>query len=103
MTIHERAAKLFRVAAFLGLFLVWALPMNAQTASTGALAGTVTDPTGAVISNANVTVTSHDTAQVRTATTGSDGSYRISFLPPGIYRVRYEAAVSNPWKFHPQQ
>src|ERR1700722_2298586 len=64
----------------------------AQTAATGALGGTVSDSTGAVIPSATVTVTSVDTGQMRTATTGADGSYRIGLLQPGDYRVRFQAA-----------
>ncbi len=48
----------------------------AQTASTGALAGTVTDPTGAVVAGANVTATNEATAESRSVVSGSDGTYR---------------------------
>jgi hypothetical protein len=64
----------------------------AQSASTGALTGTVMDPSGAVVPNATVTATSLGTDQARTTMTGSDGSYKIGLLPPGNYRVRFEAA-----------
>ena len=57
--------------------------LRAQTAGTGALTGTVTDSTGAVVPNATVTVTSADTGQVRTATTGADGNYEVNLLTPG--------------------
>jgi len=63
----------------------------AQTASTGALAGTVRDASGAVIPNATVTATSVDTGQARTTMTGTEGTYRFALLPPGNYRVRIEA------------
>ena len=46
-----------------------------QTAGTGALTGTVKDPSGAVVPNATVTATSADTGQVRTTMTGADGTY----------------------------
>jgi hypothetical protein len=46
--------------------------LTAQTAGTGALIGTITDSTGAVVPNATVTATSVDTGQARTSTTGSD-------------------------------
>jgi hypothetical protein len=73
------------------LFPVLASSLAAQTSATGALTGTVTDPTGAVISNVAVTATNTGTGQARTATTGADGTYRIGLLPPGIYRVQFEA------------
>ncbi len=64
----------------------------AQTAGTGALTGTVTDPTGAVIPNVTVTATNADTGQERTATTSAAGAYTISLLPPGTYRVKFAAS-----------
>ena len=65
--------------------------LHAQTSNTGALTGTVTDPSGGVIVGATVTVTNLATGQMRTATTGSSGGYQISLLPPGNYSVRFEA------------
>ena len=70
--------------------------LMAQTASTGALTGTVRDPSGAVIPNATVTATSLDTGQARTAMTGTDGAYRVALLPPGNYRIRIEAGGFKP-------
>jgi Carboxypeptidase regulatory-like domain/TonB-dependent Receptor Plug Domain len=66
-------------------------PALAQSASTGALAGTVTDPSGGVIAGADVTATSLATGQVRAATTDANGSYKFSLLPPGNYSVRFSA------------
>lgn len=71
--------------------LVVAPSLMAQTASTGALRGTVTDASGAAVPNATVTATSADMGQSRTATTGEDGVYTITLLPPGNYRVKFEA------------
>ena len=62
-----------------------------QTAATGALTGTVTDPTGALIPNATVTLTSAATAQIRTTTAGGDGAYRFVLLPPGTYSIKFDA------------
>src|SRR5665213_2681343 len=74
------------------LILLWVPSMLlAQSAGTGALTGTITDPTGAVVPNVTVTLISADTNQVRTAMTGADGSYKFSLLPPGTYRVRFAA------------
>ena len=72
-------------------FLTMAPRLMAQTSSTGALTGRVTDPSGAVVPNATVTATSVDTAQVRTSMTGADGTYKFALLPPGDYRVKMEA------------
>ena len=70
--------------------------LGAQTAGTGALTGTIKDPSGAVIPNATVTATSLDTGAARTATTGADGTYKFNLLPPGNYKVRIEASGFKP-------
>ena len=63
----------------------------AQTSTTGSLTGTVTDPSGAVISGATVTITDNATGAVRTATTDANGGYKFSLLPPGNYDVKFSA------------
>ncbi|MGH9688280.1 MAG: carboxypeptidase regulatory-like domain-containing protein [Candidatus Acidiferrales bacterium] len=65
---------------------------HAQSAGTGAIAGTVTDPSGAAVSGAKVTLTSLATGQARTATTGQNGDYRFSLLPPGDYKIDFSAS-----------
>lgn len=67
-------------------------PVLAQSASTGALEGTVTDPSGGVITGATVTATNLATGQSRSATTDGNGSYRFSLLPPGNYDVKFSAS-----------
>jgi Carboxypeptidase regulatory-like domain len=67
------------------------LPM-AQMAGTAALMGTVADTSGAVVANVTVTLTSLDNGQARSVVTGKDGTYRLDLLPPGNYRVKFEAA-----------
>jgi len=52
--------------------------------------GTVTDPTGAVIAEAQVTVSSINTGLKRAALTDANGQYHLAGLPPGMYRVRAE-------------
>lgn len=58
---------------------------------TGQISGTVTDPNGAVVPGATVTVTNKGTNLVRGATTNSEGSYSIALLPPGTYSVEVKA------------
>src|SRR5437879_13323156 len=74
--------------------------LRAQTAGTGALTGTVKDPSGAVITNATVTATSLDTGQARTTTTATEGTYKVNLLQPGNYRVRIEAGDITPMEVH---
>src|SRR5215467_577481 len=52
--------------------------------------GTITDPTGAVIAGARVTVSSVSTGLKRVALTDINGQYHVAGLPPGIYSVRTE-------------
>lgn len=83
-----RAAAIVIVIGF--MFAVWLLGARhaaAQTAGTGALGGTITDPSGALVPGAKVQVTSRASAEVRTAQSGSDGGYRLPLLPPGSYSV----------------
>lgn len=72
-------------------FLGFASVALAQSAGTAGLTGTITDPTGAVVPGVTVTATNTDTNQARTATTGADGTYKFTLLPPGNYRLRFTA------------
>jgi hypothetical protein len=68
-------------------------PLFAQTTiSTGSIVGTVTDPSGAVVSGAKVTITNKGTGQVVTTTTTSTGNYATGALIPGDYTIRVEGA-----------
>src|ERR1700691_4432094 len=63
------------LAALFSMFVVVSC-VQAQSASTGGLTGTVTDPSGGSISGATVTATSLGTGQSRTTTTDASGSYK---------------------------
>ena len=65
----------------------------AQSTVTGAISGRVTDPQGAIVPNATVTVTNTGTNGVVTVNANDDGGYRASNLQPGIYKV--ETTVSG--------
>src|SRR5437879_5592470 len=59
-----------------------------QGGATGAITGTVQDPSGAFVANATVQITNRDTGVLeRTVTTGPDGTFTAPLLPVGTYRV----------------
>lgn len=63
-----------------------------QGGATGAISGTVQDPSGAVIANAEVRITNQDTNVVeRTVTTSADGSFTAPLLPVGNYSVSIQS------------
>ena len=62
----------------------------AYTQDRGTIRGTVTDPTGAAIPAANVTIRNIDTGLTQSIPTGADGLYTIPYLPAGNYSVSTE-------------
>jgi len=81
-------SRMYIVRAFgaLCLLALFMLPCKAQT-TLGSIFGTITDSSGAVVPNATITVTSVEQGTSRTVKTTSDGSYRVTQLEPGSYRV----------------
>ncbi len=59
--------------------------------STGTIAGTVTDPTGAVLPGASVTITNQQTAETHPLKTDSAGLYSLPGLAPGTYKVQVQS------------
>ena len=76
--------------------VVSSLDVCAQSASTGALTGTITDPAGAVLQSAQITLRNNGTGETRIAITDQDGSYRLSLLSPGHYELTVEAVGFAP-------
>src|SRR5947209_2308282 len=75
----------------LSLSVVFFAIASARGQSTyGAIAGSVTDPSGAAIPDAQVTLTNLGTMEKRTQSTGSDGLYTFVNLIPGSYRIDVE-------------
>ncbi|MGH9735538.1 MAG: carboxypeptidase regulatory-like domain-containing protein, partial [Candidatus Acidiferrales bacterium] len=77
-----------RIVLILAVALLFALPSVAQnaTGTTGSVRGQVTDPSGAALVGATVLVTGPD-GQTLTATTGKNGTYEVTGLAPGNYKV----------------
>src|SRR5579864_6235773 len=65
----------------------------AQSLTSGDITGSVTDPSGAAISNAEVTLKNNATGATQTHTTNDQGTYRFSLLSPGAYTI--SVAASN--------
>lgn len=78
------------------LILLGAFQVQAQT--TGTILGTVSDPNGAAVGGATVTVTHVETNMKRTATTGAEGSYNFTVLPVGKYSITVEAKGFKPYE-----
>ena len=74
-------------------------PLLAQTTiGTGSIVGTVSDPSGAVISGATVNITNVATGRVIRVTTNSSGTFNSGALIPGNYAPEFTAAGFGPAK-----
>src|SRR5438477_8152501 len=63
------------------------IPLLHAQVDTGTIVGTVTDPSGAVISGAKVTLTNLGTNASLTTTTQADGTYKFSPVRIGTYKI----------------
>lgn len=79
------------VCVFLACSLLGSVELEAQAVNATIL-GTVTDSSGAVVPNANVTVTETQTNIARTAETNASGNYTFADVTPGVYSVSVEVA-----------
>ncbi len=85
----------FTAVHFMRLMLVLlcaVLSVSAQSTGGAALRGTVLDSTGAAIAGVKLTATNIGTSFVYEGITSQDGSYYISYLLPGDYRLTVEAS-----------
>ncbi len=64
----------------------------AQSTTTGAVSGTVTDQSGAVLPDVNVTLKSVEKGFSQSVKTNSQGAFQFSLLEPGVYTVTISAA-----------
>lgn len=71
---------------------VLSLPAVGQSLVSGDLAGTIIDPSGAVVPNATVKLKNNGTGQTQTTTSNASGAYRFSLLPPAQYTVSAAAS-----------
>jgi hypothetical protein len=78
------------LAVFIWDVVVLSAVLSGQNATTS-LHGTVTDPSGAAVTQAKVTISNPERAIERTTTTGEAGQYEFVQLPPGTYRLSVES------------
>lgn len=79
------------------LLLCFSCQLWAQ--NTGSISGVVTDPSGAVVEGAHVTVTNQATNSARTVSSNASGFYSVTNLVPGSYIVAVEKSGFKPVKF----
>lgn len=65
---------------------------GAQTTTTGAIGGLLSDPTGAIVPGAVVTLRNDATGAVQTTKSSSSGAYRFDLVPPGRYTLEVNEA-----------
>ena len=82
---------ILRILPLLALVFVTALSLQAQSGNAGAVRGTVTDPSGAVIPNAAVHLSNSVSGFDRAATTDSLGQFSFSNVPFNNYRIAITA------------
>src|SRR5690242_14009334 len=82
----------FCVHMIVSCVLAIALAVSAFGQITGGLRGSVSDPTGAAVPKANVTLTNLDTKATRTQSVNDAGQFTFELLTPGPYEVKAEAA-----------
>src|SRR5438132_8000019 len=87
--LHMKRTSLFLtltvlVSVFFALNLA---SIRAQTASSGSVTGQVSDPQGAIVAGADVTLTDTATKSALTTTTNDAGSYNFPVVNPGVYDI----------------
>jgi hypothetical protein len=95
-----RSMRLLSQLAMFALCLLMVMPAQSQEV-TAAINGTVTDPSGAAVANAKVTVKDLDRGTTPSTTTNDGGFYTFPRLPIGSYEVRvenpgFQASVQSP-------
>jgi hypothetical protein len=91
-----RSRRVARLAAILLVSVGFATGLGGgmawgQAQNTGSIYGTVTDPSGAVVANAQITAAETDKGITRTVTTGKSGDFQLPSLPVGNYIVTVSA------------
>ena len=92
----SHAASIRVRIVFSSLLLASALTALAQDSATGALRGTVIDPTGGRIARATIVIINIATGTRHTTTSDAEGRFAVDLLPPGDYTARTTADGMSP-------
>jgi hypothetical protein len=93
MTFSTSLRKLIlRLTALAAVLFCINLQLQAQTAGTASVQGKVTDPTGAAIPGARITLTNTGTGTARTSVADGGGVYSLPNVPVGPYALSVDAA-----------
>jgi Carboxypeptidase regulatory-like domain len=91
---YSRLSLALALASLLGIVSAGTIAVPAArgqvSVSTGGISGTVTDPAGAAIPNAKVTISNKDSGYSQTVETNSSGFFSTGALTPGNYTIRVE-------------
>jgi hypothetical protein len=96
MQIPSRSLRLFGISVLILFALLLVQPSLLAQSTQGMILGTVKDASGAVVSNAAVTLTDVDAGVTHTAVTRADGSYQFLNLTAGNYKVQIAASGFEP-------
>jgi len=87
----KKNLKLFTLAVFALVSLFCVTASMAQSSTTGTVEGVISDPNGAVVPNATVTLSGPNLIRPLTTTSDSNGAYRFLQVPPGRYTLETAA------------
>ena len=94
-----------RTAMLLAIFLVLTVvnmeSLRAQSGTSSALTGSISDATGAVVPNATVKATEVSTGATRTARSNAEGRFLFAQVNPGTYRISVAAEGFGPAESQP--
>ena len=86
-SLARQALRSLKAIFAVGVLSVGLIRASSAQTTNGLVTGTVSDPTGAVVAGATITVTDLGTNLTRSAKTDERGYYVIPQLPPAVYRV----------------
>ena len=91
MTMNRIRQSVFCLMILTLAVCLGTVAVNAQTSTQGSIAGTVQDPSGAVVSGATVTIHNMGTNAEINLTSDASGFFKAPLLEPGTYRVTFSA------------